>query len=72
MRRAAIAEEAILVGIGIEAQRLDIPHARRRDARDDIGFDIELVMARPAIGEEELIGRIRRAEAREEAVVDLV
>ena len=69
MRGAAVGEEAGLVGISVEAERLDRADPRRAQARGDVAFEIELPVARAAGGEEALVvGGEVLAEAR----VDLV
>src|SRR6478736_2639083 len=52
MRGAAIAEEAALVGVGVEAKILEASDPRARRALGDIGVEVEHRMARSAAGGE--------------------
>ena len=45
MGGAAVAEEAVGIGIGVEAERLGAGHAGLGEPGEDIGFEVELVMA---------------------------
>ena len=55
MGGAAVAEEAVGIGIGVEAERLGAGHAGFGEAGEDIGFEVELVMALAARREEALV-----------------
>ena len=73
MGGAAVAEEAVRVRIGVEAERLDLPAVRHGQARDDEAFQVELVMAGPAGAEEALVLRIlAAAKVRKKALVHLI
>jgi acyl carrier protein len=45
MGRAAVGEETLRLGIGVEPQRLDPPEPCLGEPGDDEGFQVELVMA---------------------------
>jgi len=72
MGRTPIAEEAILIGVGVEPKRLDPADPGDRETADDIGLEVELVMIHAAIGEEALVLRVRLAEPPDEGVIDLI
>ncbi len=73
MRRAAEAEEAILLRIGVLAQRDDPRDPGSGQAMRDIGLQVELVMIGPRpVGEEALILRRLFGEAAQETGIDLI
>ncbi|CAB5370585.1 unnamed protein product [Rhizophagus irregularis] len=72
MRRAAEAEEARFIAIGVEPEHRHAGDPGGGDAVRDIGFQIELEMARAAFGEEAFIGRVVGCEAIRKARVHLV
>ena len=58
MGRAAVAEEARLVGIGVEPQVLEPADAGAGGALGDIGLEVEHGVARPAARNEEALRRL--------------
>src|SRR3546814_10677703 len=72
MRRAAVRVETRGVRIGVLAQHLDARDPGGGEAVRDIGFEVELRMARAAGGEEALVGGIGFLEAGDEGGIDLV
>src|SRR3546814_1689256 len=46
MRCAAIAEEPIGIGVGVQPQRVDAVYPGIGNARDDVGFEVELMVPR--------------------------
>jgi len=69
---AAVGVEAVRVRISVEAERLGAGHARLCQPGEDIGLDVELVMAPAAGGEEALVGGVGLAEAAGEGFVHLI
>src|SRR5688572_10163613 len=72
MGGAAIAEEAVGIGIGVEPERFGPADAGRGEARGDIGLEVELVVPVPAGTEETVVGGIGVGEAAVEGLVDFV
>ena len=72
MGRAAIGEETVGIGIGIQSQRIDPSDTSRGQPRGDITFQIELSMTGLSGGKEALIFRIIIGEARDERFVHLI
>jgi len=72
MPRAAITEEAIGSGIGVEIESFDLIYASCDQAMNDIGFQVEMRLARRACDEETLVVRVGVGETRTEIFVDLV
>ena len=72
MDGTAVAEEALRIGLGVEAQRFHARHARGGEAGGDIAFEIELMMPVATRREEAVVVRIGLGEAAQEGVVDLV
>ena len=56
MAGAAIAEVTVFVGIGVEAEFIDLGDAFPAKSGGDIFFNIELEMVRPACREKAVIG----------------
>src|SRR3954463_14690390 len=69
---AAVAEETHGVGIGVQPEHFDAGEAGGGEAVGDIGFEVELVVARSAVGEEAFVGGVGFGEAAEEALIDFV
>ena len=67
MGGAAVAEEAVGIGIGVEAERLHPGHAGGSETGDDIALEVELEMALAAGREETVILGIGLGEAAREA-----
>jgi len=68
---AAEAVETAAVGVGVEAERFDLADACGRQARDDIGLEVEMRLAGRSGDEELAISFGLLGEARMKAVVDL-
>ena len=72
MRGAAIAVEAVRIGIGVEAERFDLADAGRRQPGDNEGFEIEMGPARRSLAEVALVSGIQGQQPLLEAMVDFV
>ena len=72
MGRAAIAEETVGIGIGVEIQFLDLPDTGGDQAVNDVAFEVEVRLAGGAGDEEADVVAIGVEEAGAECVVDLV
>jgi hypothetical protein len=72
MGGAAVAVEAVVEGVSVEARRFDPPDAGGGEASDDIGFEVEVGFPSLSVGEKALVIRIVGEQAFREGVVHLI
>src|SRR5690348_2183096 len=70
--RAAVAEEAARVGIGIEVQSLDLSDSLGDESVNDISLEVEVRLAPGCDGEEALVVALMLEECLAKRLVDLV
>src|SRR5207302_4612215 len=70
--RAAVAVEALRIGIGVESEGFDRRNSGRPQAVLDISFQIEVRLAPGSIREEPRVSRVGFEEAHAKALVHLV
>src|SRR6476661_1790628 len=72
MGRASKAVEAVGVGVGVEGQRFDLADTGCDQAVHDIGFKVEMRLARRAVDKEALVVRVSVDETRAKFLVHFV
>src|SRR5215210_5113781 len=72
MRGAAVAVEALRVRIGVDAEWLDCPDSRGRQAHGDVTFQVELELAIEPVGKEAPIVRDITGQHVEQVAADLI
>ena len=72
MGRAAVAEEAVGIGVGVEVEGLDLVDSCGDQTVDDIGFEVEVRLSGEARHEKAFIITVSLEKSGAERLVDLI